>query len=40
MHAVDKPLLGETERCAQAGAAGADDDDVVGVIDEFVFFRH
>ena len=39
-HAVDKPLLGETERGAQARAARADDDHVVGVIDEFVFFRH
>ena len=28
--------LGESQRGAQAGAAGADDDDVVGVIDEGV----
>ena len=34
-------LLREAERRAQARAAGADDDDVVGVIDEFVVFaRH
>ena len=31
-------LLGETERRAQARAAGADDDHVVAVVDEFVVF--
>ena len=34
MHAVDRPESRQAERRAQAGAAGADDDDVVGVIDE------
>ena len=31
-----QPALGQTERGAQAGAAGADDDDVVAVVDELV----
>ncbi len=35
-----EPLLGEAERRAQAGAACADDDHVVVVIDELVFFGH
>jgi hypothetical protein len=33
-------LLGETERRAQARAARSDDDHIVSVIDEFVFFGH
>ncbi len=36
MQAVERPALGEPERGAQSRAAGADDDDVVGVIDERV----
>src|SRR5258708_14377956 len=31
---------GHAERGAHSGAAGSDDDDVVGVIDDFVRFRH
>ena len=38
MQAVDRPGFGQAERGAQARAAGADHDDVVGVIDEFVVF--
>ena len=34
--AVFRPCLGAAQRGAQAGAAGAHDDDVVLVIDEFV----
>ena len=33
-----QPRFGEAQRRAQAGSAGADHDDVVGVIDEFVVF--
>ncbi len=35
-----EPRLGQAEGGAQAGAAGADDDDVVGVIDDRVRLRH
>ena len=31
-----QPLLGHAEGGAQAGAAGADDDDVIGVIDDLI----
>ena len=40
MHAVVRPGLREAERRAQAGAAGADDDDVVGVVGERVGRGH
>ena len=35
-----EPGLGHAERGAQAGAAGADDDDVIGVIDDRIGRRH
>ncbi len=38
--AVDSPCFGKTERRAQTGAARSDDDHVVGVVDELVFFGH
>ena len=40
MQAVDRPASARPERRAQTRAAGADHDDVVGVIDEFVVFVH
>ena len=36
MQAVLKPGLGQSERSAQPGAAGTDDNDVIAVINEFV----
>ena len=35
-----EPPLGEAERCAQSRTAGADDDDVIGMIDNRVCLTH
>ena len=36
MQAVFRPRGGHAQGGAQAGAAGADDDDVIGVIDDVI----